>query len=115
MLVPRCWRWTTKTVAARWLTLVPEDQVQAAVYFGDDDNPTVLDRHGIVEPLMFSPFAAMLDRCVFYLDDVHTRGTDFRFPRGYRAAVTTCLELTKDRLIQGQWGYLPLISSSHSD
>ena len=92
-----------KTVAAQWLALVPEDQVQAAVYFDDDDTPTVLDRYDNVEPLMYSPFAAMFGRCVFYLDDVHTRGTDFLFPRDYRAAVTTCLGLTKDRLIQGQW------------
>ena len=104
-----------RTVATKWLTLVAADQVQAAVFFGDDDTPMVLDRHDIVEPLMFSPFAAMLDRCVFYLDDVHTRGTDFCFPRDYRAAVTMCLGLTKDRLIQGQFGQLPLNSSSRSD
>jgi hypothetical protein len=41
-----------------------------------------------------------LDRCVFYLDEVHTRGTDFKFPSGFKAAVTLGNGLTKDRFVQ---------------
>ena len=41
-----------------------------------------------------------MDRCVFYLDEVHTRGTDFRFPSGFKAAVTLGNGLTKDRFVQ---------------
>jgi hypothetical protein len=37
---------------------------------------------------------------VFYLDEIHTRGTDFKFPKGFRAAVTLGNGLTKDRFVQ---------------
>ena len=34
------------------------------------------------------------------MDEIHTRGTDFKFPRGFRAAVTLGNGLTKDRFVQ---------------
>ncbi|PSN58809.1 hypothetical protein BS50DRAFT_682614 [Corynespora cassiicola Philippines] len=41
-----------------------------------------------------------LDVCLVYLDESHTRGTDLKLPRDYRAAVTLGANLTKDRLVQ---------------
>ena len=41
-----------------------------------------------------------LDVCIVYLDESHTRGTDLKLPRNYRAVVTLGAQLTKDRLTQ---------------
>ncbi|KAE8440619.1 hypothetical protein EG329_007021 [Mollisiaceae sp. DMI_Dod_QoI] len=41
-----------------------------------------------------------MDRCLVYLDESHTRGTDLKLPSHYRAIVTLGPDLTKDRLAQ---------------
>ncbi|KAF8838139.1 hypothetical protein BDN67DRAFT_1024216 [Paxillus ammoniavirescens] len=86
------------TLATTWLELKPD--AQAAIYF-DDEELTVCTRDGTTQPLLSSPFAQQLGKCVVYLDDAHTRGTDIKFPSGYRAAVTLGPKVTKDRLAQG--------------
>jgi hypothetical protein len=86
-------------VAQTWLSRVPA--AQAAVFFNDHNELSVLSRDGITEPLMVSPFAKQMDQCLVYLDEVHTRGTDLKLPTDYRAAVTLGPGLTKDRLVQG--------------
>jgi hypothetical protein len=87
-------------VARLWLSLRPDDS--AAIFFNDSDHLTVVTRDGITEPFISSPFNRQLDKCVVYLDDAHTRGTDLKFPRGMRAAVTLGPKVTKDRLVQGK-------------
>jgi hypothetical protein len=87
-------------VAREWLSLRPN--VSAAIFFDDSHHLTVVTRDGISEPFISSPFNKQLDKCVVYLDDVHTRGTDLKFPRGTRAAVTLGPKVTKDRLVQGK-------------
>ncbi|KAH7388677.1 hypothetical protein BKA66DRAFT_569000 [Pyrenochaeta sp. MPI-SDFR-AT-0127] len=87
-----------KQVAEKWLEM-RDDDVQAVVYF-DDDELSVLDRSGRVESFQTSSFGKHLDVCLIYLDEEHTRGTDLRLPRDYRAAVTLGSQLTKDRLTQ---------------
>ncbi|KIJ64298.1 hypothetical protein HYDPIDRAFT_90931, partial [Hydnomerulius pinastri MD-312] len=82
-----------------WLKLRPD--VLAGIYFNEDDELTVLARDGTTQLLLSSPFAQQLDQCIAYLDDAHTRGTDIRFPTGFRAAVTLGPKVTKDRLTQG--------------
>ncbi|EGX90693.1 hypothetical protein CCM_07113 [Cordyceps militaris CM01] len=92
---------TNIQVAKRWLELVPPDQKQeAVVFFDDDDEICVIDRKGAVERLQTSPYCEQLDRCLVFLDQAHTRGTDLRLPEDYRAAVTLGPDLTKDRLAQ---------------
>ncbi|KAH7924414.1 hypothetical protein BV22DRAFT_1013320 [Leucogyrophana mollusca] len=88
-----------KELVARWLELKPN--TQAAIYFNENDELTVLSRDGNVELLVSSQFAQRPEQCVLYLDDAHTRGTDVKLPRGFRAAVTLGPKVTKDRLIQG--------------
>ena len=61
----------------------------------------VLTKDGNCRSLTSSPLAQQLGRCVVYLDDAHTRGTDLKFPTGSRAAVTLGPKVTKDRLVQG--------------
>ncbi|KAH9063764.1 hypothetical protein EDB83DRAFT_804615 [Lactarius deliciosus] len=82
-----------------WLSLRP--QVSAAIFFNESDILTVRTQDGTTEPFTSSPFNRQLDKCVVYLDDVHTRGTDLKLPRGTRAAVTLGPKVTKDRLLQG--------------
>ncbi len=62
----------------------------------------VLDCCGIAEPLLLPPFKYQIDKCIIYLDEAHTRGTDLKLPIDFRAAVTLGANVTKDRLVQGQ-------------
>ncbi|KAI9781455.1 MAG: hypothetical protein M1816_002376 [Peltula sp. TS41687] len=89
-----------KQVAEAWLARVPASQAQAAIYFNDKNELTILSRTGISEPLMLSPFAKQLDQCLVYLEEAHTRGTDLKLPTDYRAAVTLGPGLTKNRFVQ---------------
>ena len=93
--------WKNEQMARNWLSRMPQSEVKAAVFFDDTNEILVIDRDGSIETLATSPFAATLDRCVVYLDEVHTRGTDLRLPENFRAAVTLAVGLTKDRLVQG--------------
>ncbi|CAE6503446.1 unnamed protein product [Rhizoctonia solani] len=82
-----------------WLRLRPD--VEAAVYFNDCDELVVLPRNGTPALFSTSSFTQQLDKCIVYLDDGHTRGTDLKFPRETRALVTLGPKVTKDRLLQG--------------
>lgn len=86
-------------VAQCWLAMRKNDQTEAVVFFKDEEL-SILDLYGRIEPFQTSPFAKQLDRCLVYLDEAHTRGTDLKLPRDYRAAVTLGANLTKDRLVQ---------------
>jgi hypothetical protein len=88
-----------KDLARHWLSLRPD--LLAAVFFNDSDHLTVLTQSGSLEPFVSSPFNRQLEKCLVYLDDAHTRGTDLKLPPGTRAAVTLGPKVTKDRLIQG--------------
>lgn len=92
---------TNVQVAKRWLQLSPADSKQdAVVYFDDGDDLCVIDRAGVVEKLRTSSYSDQLDRCLVFLDQAHTRGTDLKLPEDYRAAVTLGPDLTKDGLAQ---------------
>ncbi|KAJ2972741.1 hypothetical protein NQ176_g6980 [Zarea fungicola] len=92
---------TNVQVARRWLQLLPaEHKQEAVVYFNDDDDLCVIDREGTSEQLWISPYSDQLDRCLVFLDQAHTRGTDLKLPEYYRAAVTLGPDLIKDGLVQ---------------
>ncbi|KAH6614844.1 hypothetical protein C7974DRAFT_475294 [Boeremia exigua] len=86
-------------VAECWLSMRKNDRTEAVVFFKNEEL-SVIDINGRIEPFQTSPFAKQLDRCLIYLDEAHTRGTDLKLPRDYRAAVTLGAGLTKDRLVQ---------------
>jgi hypothetical protein len=90
-----------KDLARHWLSLRPD--VPAAIFFDDSDDLTVVTQDGTIEPFISSPYNKQLEKCVVYLDDTHTRGTDLKFPKGTRAAVTLGPKVTKDRLVQGAY------------
>ncbi len=87
-------------LARYWLCLRPD--VSAAVFFNDSDHLTVVTQDGNIEPFISSTFNRQLEKCVVYLDDAHTRGTDLKFPEGTGAGVTLGPKVTKDRLVQGK-------------
>lgn len=87
-------------VAKMWLDI--NQEAQAAIYFNKYDELVVCTRDHVIELFSASSFAQQIDQCVLYLDDEHTRGTDVKMPRGFRAAVTLGPKVTKDRLVQGE-------------
>ena len=92
---------SNRNIAIEWLRrLTDHTKIQAAIYFGDDNQIMSIDRDGRSAPLALSPFHQQMDRCVVYLDDVHTRGTDLKIPHDSHASVTLGRGITKDQLVQ---------------
>lgn len=89
---------TNKDVAVEWLKLMPE--YEAAVYFDAQDVLQTIDRSGVINEFDSSIYRENLNRCLVYLDDVHTRGTDLKFPSGWKACVTLCGDITRDKTVQ---------------
>jgi hypothetical protein len=89
-------------LAQRWLQLDTRTCYEAVVYFDPDcDKPFVLHRDGRIERFEESLYRTQLDKCLVYLDEAHTRGTDFKFPLDAVAVVTLGPGLPKDKLVQG--------------
>ncbi|XP_065674638.1 uncharacterized protein LOC136091250 [Hydra vulgaris] len=102
-----------KKVALEWLNRSLTSEVSAAVYFDQDDKLMVCDRKGRTSLLSVSPYFYKLNKCVVYLDDIHTRGTDLKFPVNAIACVTLGKGLTKDRLVQACMR-MRLLGNGHS-
>lgn len=88
-------------VVKHWILLV--DDADAGIFFSADDKIMVVARDSSkAEPFATSSFSSRIDRCLVYMDEVHTRGTDLKLPKDARAVVTLGPRLTKDRLVQGE-------------
>ncbi|KAK3987282.1 hypothetical protein QBC44DRAFT_127707 [Cladorrhinum sp. PSN332] len=87
-------------MAEKLLGSVPVGSAEAVIFFNDEDELSVLLRNGDISPFLTSPFATHTDRCLVFLDQAHTRGTDLKLPSDYRAAVTLGPGVTKDTLVQ---------------
>lgn len=85
-------------VARKWLALSPT--AEAAIYFSDKDIMLTINRKGFITEFEYSVYRERLYWCVVYLDDVHTRGTDLKFPRDMRACVTLSGGITRDKTVQ---------------
>jgi hypothetical protein len=88
-------------VAQKWLDLIPTQDTDAVIFFNDQDKLSILTRNRIVDSFLTSPFATQTDRCLVFLDQAHTQGTDLKLPDFYRATVTLRPGVTKDTLVQG--------------
>ncbi|KAH8801965.1 hypothetical protein DL96DRAFT_1774481, partial [Flagelloscypha sp. PMI_526] len=86
-------------LVTHWLKHFPD--AEAAIYFNEEDHLSVLRRDGSTESFQSSTYRQQTSKCVVYLDDAHTRGTDLKLPRTWKAAVTLGKKVTKDRLVQG--------------
>ena len=100
---------TNQQLVEHWLSL--RRDIVAGVFFDEADNLSVLTQDGVVESFHSSPFPQLLDQCIVYLDDAHTRGTDLKLPLNFRAAVTLGPKVTKDRLVQGMSQFCPFTIS----
>ena len=88
-------------VAREWLQLEKRAHVEAAIYCDVKDEFCVVTRDGRHASLATSVYKSQLHKCLVYLDEAHTRGTDFKFPAGTRAIVTLGPNTVKDKLVQG--------------
>lgn len=89
-----------KEAAVEWLKMSPADKFDAAVYFDSRDILQTIDRDDIVTAFDCSVYRENLSRCLVYLDDVHTRGTDLKFPLDWKACVTLCGDIQRDKTVQ---------------
>ena len=89
-------------VAREWLQLEKRAPIEAAIDCDAKDEFCVVTRDGRHAPLSTSVYKSQLHKCLVYLDEAHTRGTDFKFPAGTRAIVTLGPNTVKDKLVQGK-------------
>ncbi|XP_031621557.1 uncharacterized protein LOC116339677 [Contarinia nasturtii] len=89
-----------KQVAEEWLKMASDSFYDAAVYFDSNDVLQTIDHNDLVAEFDCSVYRENLDRCLIYLDDTHTRGTDLKFPLGLKACVTLSGEITRDKTVQ---------------
>lgn len=92
-----------ESLVREWLKV--DYEAPAAVFFNQDNKASVLYRHGSIVPLVASPYADDLSKCLVYLDEAHTRGTDLKMPIDARGALTLSLGQTKDHTVQGMLLY----------
>lgn len=93
---------SNQSVAEDWLSTVPGNRADAAVFSDHNDEAMVIDRDGHTERLLASTFRGRMGRCLVFLDQHHARGVDLKLPLNYGAAVILGPRLTKDRLVQGK-------------
>lgn len=91
---------TNEQVAVEWLKMTPEASFDAAIYFDSRDVLQTVDRNGNITEFDCSVYRENLGRCLVYLDDVHTRGTDLKFPLNWKACVTLSGDITRDKTVQ---------------
>jgi hypothetical protein len=88
-----------KTLARTWLEI--DKRCDAALYFDSTNKPWVISKVGRETPLLASPYADDLTKCLVYLDEAHTRGTDLKLPLEARGALTVGQGQSKDHTVQG--------------
>ncbi|KAK0671660.1 hypothetical protein QBC41DRAFT_344465 [Cercophora samala] len=87
-----------KTLARTWLSI--DGSCNAALFFDSSNKPYVIDKQGRLTPLLASPYADDLSRCLVYLDEAHTRGTDLKLPLHACGALTVGQGQSKDHTVQ---------------
>ncbi|KAK4651863.1 hypothetical protein QC762_0097080 [Podospora pseudocomata] len=87
-----------ETLAKTWLSI--DGRCNAALYFDSSNKPWVIDKQRRKTPLLASPYADDLSRCLVYLDEAHTRGTDLKLPLGACGALTVGQGQSKDHTVQ---------------
>ncbi|KAK1993934.1 hypothetical protein LX36DRAFT_728628 [Colletotrichum falcatum] len=87
-----------EALARQWLKV--DLAAPAALFFDKSNKPTIIQRPGRLTPLLGSPYADDLSKCLVYLDEAHTRGTDLKFPPAARGALTLGLGQSKDHTVQ---------------
>ena len=89
---------TNAEFAKSWLGKRPD--MEAAVFFEDDSIKVLIRGSSNPIPFAVSSYAHDMSKCLLYLDDIHTRGSDFRLPLATRALLTLGKNLPKDKFCQ---------------
>jgi len=89
---------TNAEFAKSWLGKRPD--MEAAVFFEDDSIKVLIWGSSNPIPFAVSSYAHDMSKCLLYLDDIHTRGSDFRLPLATRALLTLGKNLPKDKFCQ---------------
>ncbi|KAK0726366.1 hypothetical protein B0T21DRAFT_453008 [Apiosordaria backusii] len=87
-----------ETLAKTWLSI--DGRCNAVLYFDKTNKPWVIDKQQRKTPLLASPYADDLSRCLVYLDEAHTRGTDLKLPLHACGALTVGQGQSKDHTVQ---------------
>ncbi|KAL0228315.1 hypothetical protein RCL1_004458 [Eukaryota sp. TZLM3-RCL] len=90
---------TNSEFSRAWLEQNKNPLITAVVYFENGD--LVVFDGCFVHPFYDSPYSNQLNKCLVFLDDFHTRGTDLMFPANSIAALTLFRGLSRDRVAQG--------------
>ncbi|VEU35420.1 unnamed protein product [Pseudo-nitzschia multistriata] len=88
---------SNRDFARAWLQIRTD---MDAVAFFEGSTVFVLTQDGIMTKFDSSPFCSDMSRCLLYLDDIHTRGSDFLLPLNTRAVLTLGKGMQKDKFIQ---------------
>lgn len=91
---------SNEQVAREWLKLAPIEDYDAAIFFNKNDIIMTIDRNDFITEFEYSVYRERLGQCLVYMDDIHTRGTDLKFPSGIRACVTLSGRITRDKMVQ---------------
>ncbi|CAF5141782.1 unnamed protein product, partial [Rotaria sp. Silwood1] len=83
---------TNRDIAIKWLKLSDKNTIDYVVYF-DSDSIVACDRQLHHYSFVTFPASERLDCCIFYLDEIHTRGTGLTKDRFVQA----CVRMTKIR------------------
>jgi hypothetical protein len=94
-----------RSLVKAWLEI--DYDAQGAVYFDAGNKAWVLYKNGRDVPLLASSFNDNFSKCLVYLDEVHTRGTDLNLPGHAHGALTLGLGQTKDHTVQGLY-FIPI-------
>eukprot|EP00536_Pseudo-nitzschia_multiseries_P005723 jgi/Psemu1/254758/estExt_Genewise1Plus.C_1120007 len=80
-----------------WLQKRPD--MEAGAFF-EGSTIFVLRKDGMLMKFKSSPYCTDISKCLLYLDDIHTRGSDFRLPLTTRAILTLGKGMEKDKFLQ---------------
>ncbi|CAF2519431.1 unnamed protein product [Rotaria sp. Silwood2] len=113
---------SNRGMAIKWLNLSDKTKIDYSIYI-ESDSIVVCDCQYQHHAFVTSPASERIDHYVIYLDEVHTTGTDFKFPNEFCAAVTLGNCITKDRFVQvcirmrklGKYHWLTFWSSHEVD
>lgn len=78
---------------------LPKEDFEGVVYFCDEKNVIkVLEQDGTIKQI--SACGVSPQKLFYYLDEVHTRGTDLKLPSNAKGIVTISKGMTKDKFLQ---------------
>jgi hypothetical protein len=80
-----------------WLKCRPD--MEAGAFF-QGSSIFALTQDGMLLKFDDSPYCDDMSGCLLYLDDIHTRGSDFRLPLNTRAVLTLGKGMQKDKFMQ---------------